>query len=49
MKSLQDFINEQLESSNQSTIQEEQTSETIQTNIQEAEQPNSDETISQEK
>lgn len=41
MKSLQDFINEQLENSNQNSIQEEQTSETAQADIQEAEKPNS--------
>jgi hypothetical protein len=44
MKSLKEFITEQLENSNQSLIQEEQTPETASTNIQEAEQPTSEET-----
>lgn len=49
MKSLTAYINEQLENSNQNPIQEEQASETTQTNIQEAEQPNSEETVQEEK
>lgn len=43
MKALKDFINEQLENSNQSPIQEEQNTETTSASIEEAEQTNSEE------
>lgn len=43
MKSLKEFINEQLENSNQNPIKEEQALEATQTNIQEGTQPNSEE------
>ncbi|MFP3590399.1 hypothetical protein [Chryseobacterium sp. SIMBA_038] len=50
MKSLTEFINEQLENSIEKPIQEEQQiAETTQTNIQEAEQPNPEQTPSEEK
>lgn len=49
MKSLSTFINEQLENPIENPIQEEQSPEVTQTNIQEAGQPNSEEPASDEK